>query len=163
MKPFRLLFSFALLLSAVALGRAESVAPTAAPAWALPDVNGKIIHSEQFKGKVVVVDFWATWCPPCREEIPGYIKLQEKYGKDGLVIVGVSLDRKGAAVVKPFMEKQGMNYVVVIGDDETVEAFGGFNAIPTTFIIDRQGMIRDKKTGAEETAKYEKTLQQYLD
>lgn len=162
MKPFRLLFSFALLLSAVALGRAESVAPTAAPAWALPDVNGKIIHSEQFKGKVVVVDFWATWCPPCREEIPGYIKLQEKYGKDGLVIVGVSLDRKGAAVVKPFMEKQGMNYVVVIGDDETVEAFGGFNAIPTTFIIDRQGNIRDKKTGAVPTAEYEKTLKQYL-
>jgi thiol-disulfide isomerase/thioredoxin len=163
MKPFRLFCTAALLLSAVALLRAETVEPTPAPAWALPDVNGKIIRSDQFKGKVVVVDFWATWCPPCREEIPGYIKLQDKYGKDGLVIVGVSLDRKGAAVVKPFMEKQGMNYVVVIGDDETVGAFGGFNAIPTTFIIDRQGMIRDKKTGAEETAKYEKTLQQYLD
>lgn len=162
MKSLRLLSLLSLFLLGGALLRAESVPPTPAPAWTLSDLDGKPVSSEQFKGKVVVVDFWATWCPPCREEIPGYIALQEKYGKDGLVIVGVSLDRKGPAHVKAFAEKEGMNYVVVMGDGATVAAFGGFNAIPTTFIIDRAGNIRDQKTGAVETAEYEKTLLTYL-
>lgn len=163
MKTSRLFLAASVLLAAAAFARAEPVPPTPAPSWTLPDVDGHSVSSDQFKGKVVVVDFWATWCGPCRHEIPGYIELQKKYGKDGLVIVGVSLDRQGAKVVKPFVEKEGMNYPVVIGDESTVEAFGGFNAIPTTFIIDRDGNIRDKKTGTEETASYEKRLKTYLD
>lgn len=150
------------MLVATTLLWAEPVAPTPAPAWALPGLDGRAINSEQFKGKVVVVDFWATWCPPCREEIPGYIKLQEKYGKDGLVIIGVSMDRAGPVTVKKFAELHGMNYVVVMGDAAIVEAFGGLDAIPTTFIIDRAGNLREKKIGMVETAKYEQTLLQYL-
>jgi thiol-disulfide isomerase/thioredoxin len=129
-----------------------------APAWSLKDVNGNLVSSEQFKGKVVVVDFWATWCPPCRMEIPGYIDLQRKYGKDGFAIVGVSMDESGPAVVKAFVEKFGVNYQMVMGDEAVVAAFGGMDAIPTTFLIDRTGQVRDRKVGAEPTEEYEKKI-----
>lgn len=158
MKMLRTALFSAFFVAAVAFARAEAVAPVPAPVWKLKDVEGKVISSETFKGKVVVVDFWATWCPPCRAEIPGYIELQKKYGKDGLVIIGVSLDQKGPAVVKPFMEKFGINYQVVMGDDDISAAFGGMDAIPTTFIIDRTGIVRDRKVGAEPTEHYEKRI-----
>ncbi len=155
-----LLVSFALVAAWSA--RAETVPPTPAPVWKLKDVDGKVVSSADFKGKVVVIDFWATWCPPCREEIPGYVELQKKYGKDGLVIIGVSLDQKGPEVVKSFMAKMGINYPIVMADEETPAAFGGVEAIPTTFIIDRAGMIRDRKVGAESAESYEKRLLVYL-
>jgi thiol-disulfide isomerase/thioredoxin len=129
-----------------------------APAWKLTDLNGAVVTSEQFKGKVVVVDFWATWCGPCRMEIPGYTQLVEKYGKDGLVVVGVSLDDAGVDVVRAFAKKLHMNYPVVMGNDEIQAAFGGMEAIPTTFLIDRAGQVRDKKVGAEPTEDYEKKI-----
>lgn len=149
------------LVTAVFLG-AEPVPAKPAPAWTLPDLAGGPVSSAQFKGKVVVVDFWATWCGPCVEEIPGYIALQEKYGKDGLVIIGISLDRRGPESVKKFTAKHGMNYVVLMGDAAVVEAFGNFDAIPTTFIIDREGNIRERKTGGMSAVDFEKLVLKYL-
>lgn len=134
-----------------------------APTWKLKDLNGREITSNDFKGKVLVIDFWATWCPPCREEIPGYVQLYKKYGPDRLAIIGVSLDEAGPAVVKDFVRKFGVTYPIVMGDDAVQTAFGNMEAIPTTFLIDPSGQIRDKKVGAEPTAEYEKKIASLLE
>ncbi len=146
--------------TAIATAAASVALP--APAWKLKDLDGREVSSDQFKGKVVVVDFWATWCGPCIEEIPGYIALQKKYGPAGLVIVGVSLDRRGPAHVKQFAQANNMNYTLVMGDETVVEAFGSFQAIPTTFLISREGRILNQKTGAMPAAEYEKLVQAAL-
>lgn len=136
---------------------------SAAPAWKLTGLDGKELSSDAFKGKVVVLDFWATWCPPCRAEIPGYVDLYRKYGADKLAIVGVSVDEGGAKVVQDFVKKFGINYPVVMADQGVVAAYGGIEAIPTTFLIDRDGQIRDKKVGAESTEAYEKKIASLLE
>ena len=149
---------------AVAIAKAKVSLPTlgTAPAWQLKDLNGNVVSSEQFKGKVVVVDFWATWCGPCRQEIPGYVELAKKYAQQGLVIVGVSLDQAGPEVVKAFGQRYGVSYPLVMGDDEVQAKFGGMDAIPTTFLIDRAGNVRDKKVGVEPTEEYEQKVASLL-
>jgi thiol-disulfide isomerase/thioredoxin len=151
-------FAFALVTALVS----ASVVGQPAPALTFQDLDGKEVSLASLKGKVVVVDFWATWCGPCKMEIPGYIEMQKKHGPDGLVIVGVSLDQKGPKHVKRFVEQNGMNYTVVMGDNEAVDAFGGFEAIPTTFLISRDGRILHEKTGAMESAEYEAIVKKAL-
>lgn len=165
MNLLRLPILLSVCLAALSAARAETVPASPAPDWKLKDVNGQEVSSAMLKGKVAVIDFWATWCGPCRMEIPGYVELQKKYGKDRLVIVGISVDAQGPGVVKSFVEKNKMNYQVVMANDDVVAAFGGsegIQAIPTTFIIDREGQIRDKKVGAEHTEEFEKRLAKYL-
>lgn len=139
---------------------ADIIAPS--PAWELKDVNGKTVKFSDFSGKVVVLDFWATWCGPCRMEIPGFIELQKQYADKGLVIVGVSLDQDGASAVKPFMEKMGINYPIVLGDEAVTSAFGGIEGIPTTFIIDRTGNIVRKHVGYAPKAEFEADIKPLL-
>ena len=135
---------------------------TPAPSWELKDVVGKPVKSSDFAGKVVILDFWATWCGPCRMEIPGFIELQKQYADKGLVVVGVSLDQDGASVVKAFIDKTGINYPVVLGDETIVNAFGGVEGIPTTFIIDRSGQIVRKHVGYAAKAEFESEIQSLL-
>lgn len=142
--------------------KAAGSATGVAPAWALNDLEGRAVKSSDFAGKVVVVDFWATWCPPCREEIPGYIALQEKYRDAGLVIVGVSLDQGGPRVVKDFAAKMNINYPLVMGDEAVVDAFGGVEGIPTTFVIGRDGQIVHKKVGYAPEAEMEAVIKSAL-
>ena len=133
-----------------------------APNFELRDLSGNQVRLDSFRGHPVLIDFWATWCGPCRFEIPGYIELQKKYGDAGLAIVGVSLDRGGPLVVKKFVEEQKINYLIVLGDDKVAEAFGGVEAIPTTFIIDRGGTARFRKEGAMDHEEFEAILKPFL-
>lgn len=139
-----------------------SASPTPSPAWELKGVDGKTVKSSDLTGKVVVLDFWATWCGPCRMEIPGFIELQKKYADKGLVVIGVSLDQDGASAVKPFVEKMGINYSIVLGDETIVSAFGGIEGIPTTFIIDRAGNIVRKHVGYAPKAEFEADIKPLL-
>lgn len=133
-----------------------------APAWELKDVSGKTIKSSDFAGKVVVLDFWATWCPPCREEIPGFVELQKQYADKGLAIIGVSLDQGGPSVVKDFIKENHINYPIVMGDDAIVSAYGGIEGIPTTFIIDRDGNIAGQHVGFTPKEAFEAAIKPLL-
>jgi thiol-disulfide isomerase/thioredoxin len=155
------LFAGALLALAIPslrpLFRSSAADASRAPVWELKDPDGKPVKSSDFDGKVVILDFWATWCPPCKAEIPGFIELQEKYGEKGLVVVGVSLDEHGSSKVKQFMEEFGMNYPVVMGNIKMMEDFGG-EGIPTTFVIDRGGKIVAKHVGFAPKEAFEKEI-----
>lgn len=123
-----------------------------APDFSLKDVNGKDVTLSQFKGRIVVLDFWATWCPPCRMSIPELVGLQKEFRGQGLVIIGVSLDDPAQAsdlFLRAFMEKFDMNYRVLRYDTKIMKDYFGTEtpAIPTVFVIDHEGKIRNKIVG----------------
>jgi thiol-disulfide isomerase/thioredoxin len=159
----RLLVAFAALASFVSVLRAEPVKSEPAPAWEMKDLAGNPVGSAELKGKIVIVDFWATWCPPCIGEIPQFVQLSKKYGKDGVVFVGISLDQgdTAPAKVKAFVAKYGVPYRISMVDDDVAKAFSLGESIPMTVIVDRSGNIRDRVTGAV-PADYEKTIQSFL-
>ena len=136
--------------------------PIAAPGWQLPNLEGKTVRLSDFKGKVVVLNFWATWCPPCREEIPDLIALQKKYADKGVVVLGISMDGGGPAQVAKFAKAKGINYPIFMGDQRTAAAYGGIEAIPTTFIIDRKGNVVGGVEGATDRADFEARIKPAL-
>jgi len=135
---------------------------TEAPEFALPDLDGKVVKTGDLRGKVVILDFWATWCPPCRQEVPHFIALQSKYRDQGLAIVGLSLDKGGASVVKPFVEEYNVNYMMLIANDETASSYGGITGIPTTFVIDKNGKVVKRFLGYTDPEVFEETIKPLL-
>ena len=127
------------------------------------DMNGKTVALSSFKGKVIVLDFWATWCPPCKAEIPGFVELQEAYGEKGLQVVGVSVDDP-ADKLPPFATEFRMNYPVLVGlgRDDLQDAYGPMWGIPTTFLINRDGKICRKHSGLVGKDRYEKDIKALL-
>lgn len=124
----------------------------------LKDIHGKTLELSDYKGKVILLDFWATWCPPCRKEIPGFVELYDKYKSRGFVVIGVSID-DSASDVKKFAKQIKMNYPIVMGTgrDDLVQAFGEL-PLPTSFIIGRDGTICRKHDGLTPKEQYEREI-----
>lgn len=133
-----------------------------APNFKLKDIDGKDVKLSDYKGKVVIVDFWATWCVPCKKEIPDFIDLQNKYEKQGFTFIGISVDEDGAKVVKPFYKEMKMNYPVLLMDNKIQEQFGGIRGYPTTFLIDQNGKIIKKYFGTTEKKVFEDDIKSLL-
>ncbi len=133
-----------------------------APAWQLPDPNGNMIASTDFAGKVVILDFWATWCNPCKEEMPDLVTLQTEYGADGLVVVGANVSWSGddAQAITDFLATftPTINYQVVLSDAANENAFGGIEEIPTMVIIDRQNLIQKVFVGTQPISNLENQI-----
>jgi peroxiredoxin len=133
-----------------------------APELELRDLSGKTVRLSDFKGKVVILDFWATWCGPCRVEIPHFVRLQSKYREQGLAIVGLSLDADGEKAVRPFAEEHDVNYTMLLANKETADLYGGILGIPTTFVLDRQGRIVKKFIGMMPPEAFEEAIRPLL-
>jgi peroxiredoxin len=133
-----------------------------APDFVLMDISGNETRLSDFKGNVVILDFWATWCPPCRAEIPHFIELYSEYKDDGLAIIGVTMDWNASRQAGPFAAENGINYTVLIGNRETADLYGGIVSIPTTFIIDRDGGLRKKYIGYQDKSVFEKDIKELL-
>lgn len=119
-----------------------------APDFRLPTIDGTVFHLEEHRGEVVVLNFWGTWCPPCRREIPEFVDLQQTFGDRGLQFVGVALERDaGEEEVKAFAEKMNVNYPVGLGDGTIVQKYGGLRGVPTTIVIGPEGKIRGRISG----------------
>jgi peroxiredoxin len=112
-----------------------------APEFSLKDANGQTVHLADYKGKVVLLDFWATWCGPCKVEIPWFIEFEQQFKDRGFAVLGVSMDEDGWEVVKPYIQDRKINYRVVLGNEEVSEIYGGLDSLPTTLLLDRQGKI----------------------
>lgn len=142
-----------------------------APEVTLKELDGKDLSLAQLKGKVVLVNFWATWCEPCRFEIPWLIEMQQKYGAKGFTVLGIAMDEEGRSVVSPFVEKERfdvngnkaqMNYPIVLGNDATADKFGGLFGYPTSVLVGRDGKVIQRITGLISYEEISKTIESQL-
>ena len=138
-------------------GGVSSSEHSLAPNFSLLDITGQRVELSSYRGKVVLLDFWATWCDPCRDEIPHFIELQDKYREPGLQVIGVSMD-DGPEPVREFSRRFKMNYPVVLGNANTGELYGGVLGLPMAFLIGRDGRIRARHIGATDSAVFEKEI-----
>jgi cytochrome c biogenesis protein CcmG, thiol:disulfide interchange protein DsbE len=133
-----------------------------APGFSLKSVDGKVINLSDYKDKVVIIDFWATWCPPCRKGIPDLISIQNDF-KDEIVIIGISLDgEKTINDVPAFVKNFGINYPILYGDEKVVTAYGGIDGIPTAFVVDKKGNVVDKHVGLVDKKVYINKIKELL-
>ena len=134
-----------------------------APDFTRVDATGHKVRLSKYRGKGVLLDFWATWCTGCKEEIPWYVEFAEKYRKNGLAVLGVSMDDDGWKAVRPFLaEKMKLTYPVVIGDNALAQQFGGIKSLPATLLIDRQGRIAYSHIGVVDRVEFEGEIQELL-
>ena len=159
-KDWKMFVLFAAMLAAAALAGCSTPAkPTSSvPQFSLTSLEGKTVAMKDLANKVVIIDFWATWCGPCREEIPHLNQLYSELKSKGLEIVGISMDSDGTDGVKDFVREFRMQYPVVMGDEKLAESFGGIIGLPTTLIIDRSGQVAKKYIGLPPAADMEKVV-----
>lgn len=134
----------------------------AAPAMELKDGDGKLLKLADYKGKVVLVNFWATWCGPCKIEIPWFVEFEQNYRDKGFAVLGIAMDEEGWDMVKPYAAKAKINYRLAIGDEITAQKYGGVESLPTTYLIDKQGRIAGIHVGLVSKKDYEHDIEQLL-
>jgi len=132
------------------------------PDFALKDATGATVKLSDYKGKVVLLNFWATWCGPCKIEIPWFMEFQKTYKDRDFAVLGVSMDEDGWDSVKPYIEEHKMNYRVLLGNDQVSQLFGSIDSLPTTIVIDRQGRIASMHVGLVAKKTYEHEIEQLL-
>jgi peroxiredoxin len=133
-----------------------------APDFQLKDANGANVKLSDYRGKVVLLNFWATWCGPCKMEIPWFVQFQQQYRSKGFEVLGVAMDDDGWTAVKPYIAEKKMNYRVVLGSDQVANLFGGIDSLPTTFVIDQQGKIEATHIGLINRSEYQKEIEGLL-
>jgi peroxiredoxin len=133
-----------------------------APDFELTDSNGRKVKLSDYKGKVVLLNFWATWCGPCKLEIPWFVDFEKRYKDQGFAVLGVSMDEDGWEAVKPYIEDKQVNYRVMVGTDAVGQLYGGVEALPTTFLIDREGKIAATHIGLVMKKDYEDEIAELL-
>ncbi len=130
--------------------------------FSLRDIDGKTVKLSDYRGKVVLLNFWATWCGPCKVEIPWFMEFEQRYKDRGFAVLGVAMDDEGWAVVKPYLQENRVNYRVVVGNDEVSSKYGGIDSLPTTMIVDRQGDIAATHIGLISKDAYENDIARLL-
>jgi peroxiredoxin len=133
-----------------------------APDFELTSLDGKRVKLSDYRGKAVLLNFWATWCSPCKVEMPWFVDLQKKYGNDGLVVVGIAMDDTETDKIAQFASEMGVNYPVLLGTDKVSEQYGNVEYLPTSFYINRQGRIVGKGTGLLGRGEVEENVQKAL-
>ncbi|HEY4360401.1 MAG TPA: TlpA disulfide reductase family protein [Bryobacteraceae bacterium] len=149
-------------LVATLAGCAHREAVKPGPDFSLKDSNGQNVKLSEYRGQVVLLNFWATWCGPCKVEIPWFMEFQRKYKDQKFAVLGVSMDDDGWDGVRKYINEHKFNYRVVIGDDMTGKQFGGVEDLPTTFILDRSGHVAVKHVGLVSKEIYEGEIQEQL-
>lgn len=144
------------------IGSAEQIKGKAAPDFELVDLNGKTVKLSDYRGKAVLLNFWATWCEPCKVEMPWFADLQQRYGGDGLQVVGIAMDDAGHDTIAKFAQDMKVNYTVLLGKNATSDAYGGVEFLPTTFFIDRKGNIQERVFGLADRKEIEANVKKAL-
>jgi len=133
-----------------------------APDFALKDSMGRTVKLSDYKGKIVLLNFWATWCGPCKIEIPWFVEFEKQYKDKGFAVLGVAMDEEGWDIVKPYVEKHQINYRMVVGTDAVAQMYGGVDSLPTSFLVDRAGRIAATHVGLVSRRDYQKDLDELL-
>ncbi len=159
-------FSLTVICSVIILSlliTIEASAATKMPPFSLKSVSdGKVVNSSSFKGKVLLLTFFATWCPPCAQEVPVLNELQEELASSGFSVIGLSVDQQGPKVVKKFMKKKSIGYPVLMAEAQTTSDFGGVYGIPVAFLVNKSGNVVKKYTGYVQHEILEKDVRSLL-
>ena len=134
-----------------------------APDFALKDSTGQTVRLSDYKGKVVLLNFWATWCGPCKIEIPWFMEFEQKYKDRGFAVLGVAMDDEGWEIVKPYVERLKVNYRVMVATEEVDNAYGGVESLPTSYVIDRDGNVVSRHVGLVSRSIYEQEIEDLLE